>query len=318
MEPIGLDHNSNLRAASILKTISLSLVLFVSVSASFATPKPEGTMDDQSLVAQVPIPSAPKPALSAYLGRTIERGVPLFNQGIPEACASVYATALEAIASSEGWGFDAQQRDDLASMLDVTATIEPPVERAWAYRRIIDTLLSGESLSTPDLTDTRVLFDFSSAQDVERWRIVLDGVMGGRSTGSLEQKQGSMIFSGETSLDNNGGFSSARAPVPAGSLDGYDALRIHVMGDGRTWILGARNRSGMGADSFWTRFKTQQGEWQTVTVPIADMVRQYFGTPISGTLQPSAVRGVEFYIYDKQAGAFRLQVERIEAVRTRS
>lgn len=301
-----------------LKRIWLLLVLIVSVSASFATPKAEDTTDDGSLVTQGPIPSVPKPVLSAYLDRTIERGVPLFNQGMPDACASVYATALEAIASSEGWGFDAQQREDLARMLDVTAAIGPPVERAWAYRRIIDTLLSGEALSSSDVTDTRVLFDFSIDQDLERWRIVLDGVMGGRSTGRLEQEQGSMIFIGETSLDNNGGFSSARAPVPAGSLAGYDALRIRVMGDGRTWILGARGRSGMGADSYWTRFKTQQGEWQVVTAPIADMVRQYFGTPVSGTLQPSAVRGVEFYMYDKQAGPFRLQVDRIEAVRTRN
>lgn len=301
-----------------LKRISLLLVMLVSVSVSFATPTPEGTGDDQSLAAQAPISSEPKPVLSAYLGRAIERGVPLFNQGMPEACASVYATALEAIASSDGWGFDAQQRDDLARMLDVAAAIGPPVDRAWAYRRIIDSLLSGEALSPPASADTRVLFDFSGAQDLDRWRIVLDGVMGGRSTGRLEQGQDSMIFSGETSLDNNGGFSSARAPVPAGSLAGYDALRIRVMGDGRTWILGARGRPGMGADSYWARFKTQQGEWQTVTVPIADMVRQYFGTPISGTLQPSAVRGVEFYIYDKQAGPFRLQVDRIEAVRTRS
>jgi hypothetical protein len=71
----------------------------------------------------------------------------------------------------------------------------------------------------------------------------------------------------------------------------------------------------MRGDSFWTRFDTREGEWLTITVPIAGMVRQYFGRPIEGRLQPSAVRGLEFYIYDKQAGPFRLQVDRIEAVR---
>ena len=86
------------------------------------------------------------------------------------------------------------------------------------------------------------------------------------------------------------------------------------MGDGRTWILGARGNS-MRADSYWERFETTEGEWQTVTVPISGMVRQYFGTPIAGRLQPAAVSGVEFYIYDKQAGPFRLHIDRIEAVR---
>ena len=91
-----------------------------------------------------------------------------------------------------------------------------------------------------------------------------------------------------------------------------------MKGDGRTWILGARGRSDTGADSYWSRFETRAGEWQTVTVPITEMVRQYFGTPIRGILLPSEVSGVEFYIYDKQAGAFRLEVDTIEAVRSRT
>jgi hypothetical protein len=46
------------------------------------------------------------------------------------------------------------------------------------------------------------------------------------------------------------------------------------------------------------------------------MVRQFFGQPIPGQITPSAVRGLEFYIYDKEAGPFRLEVERIEAIRS--
>ncbi len=255
-------------------------------------------------------------AMDAYLQRAIDRGVPLFNQGMPAACAAVYATALEGIADSGGWGIEATQIANLRHQLDLAGSIPDPSEQAWAYRRIIDTLLSDEPLEAPATNDSRTLFDFSEAPDIENWRIVVDGVMGGRSTGQLEQRQDVMVFTGETSLENNGGFSSIRAPVPAGSLAGYDALRVRVKGDGRTWILGARGRSGMGADSYWSRFETSAGEWQTVTVPIAEMVRQYFGTPIRGRLQPSGVRGVEFYIYDKQAGPFRLEVDEIEAVRS--
>ena len=89
-----------------------------------------------------------------------------------------------------------------------------------------------------------------------------------------------------------------------------------MKGDGRTWILGARG-AGTRGESHWERFETTRDAWQTVTVPIRSMVRQYFGTPIEGRLEPDEVRGLEFYIYDKQAGPFRLQIDRIEAVRTR-
>ncbi len=252
--------------------------------------------------------------MDAYLQRAIERGVPLFNGGSPEACAAVYATALEGIAGQDGWGLGDDQRAALSTWLDIAASVEDPVERAWAYRRLIDTLLSGAELEAPELAERKVLFDFSDPDDIERWRIVVDGVMGGQSTGALAIDDERLVFSGETSLRNNGGFSSIRARIPDGSLAGYEALRIRVKGDGRTYILGTSTLSGRG-DSYWSRFDTTVGEWTTVTVPISEMVRQYFGTPIRGRIQPSAVRGLEFYIYDKQAGPFRLEVEEIEAVR---
>lgn len=254
-------------------------------------------------------------SMDAYLGRAIERGVPLFNQGTPAACAAVYATALEGIAGSDGWSLEAKQRALLNQWLDRIAAISDPAEQAWAYRRIIDTLLSGEPLSPPAKWDALNLFEFNDDAEVDAWRIVVDGVMGGRSTGRLERRQDTLVFSGETSLENNGGFSSIRAPVTAGSLSAFDALRVRVKGDGRTWILGARGRAGMRADSYWYRFETREGEWQSVTVPINGMQRVYFGTPRPGRLNPADVRGVEFYIYDKQAGPFRLEVDRIEAVR---
>lgn len=163
-----------------------------------------------------------------YLGRAIERGVPLFNDGNPEACAAVYATALEGVAASDGFGLAPDQRDNLGVWLDLAASVQDPGERAWAYRRIIDRLLSGEALEAPALAEASTLFDFSNPDDVRRWQIVLDGVMGGLSTGQLDAEDGSLVFTGETSLRNNGGFSSIRARVPAGALAGYDALRIRV------------------------------------------------------------------------------------------
>jgi len=254
------------------------------------------------------------PNLDDYLTRAIERGVPLFNAGNPSACAAVYATALEGVASSAGWGMDANDRKNLATWLDVNSAIEDPTDRAWAYRRLIDTILSGESIETAAIAESLVLFDFSDPDQIERWRVVLDGVMGGRSTGELQVEAERLVFSGETSLRNNGGFSSIRARIPAGSLAGYSALKFQFRGDGRTYIVGASTRTGRG-DSYWTRFDTTAGEMSTVTAPISEMVRQYFGNPIRGRIQPSQVAGLEFYIYDGQAGNFRLEIDQIEAIR---
>ena len=252
--------------------------------------------------------------LETYLTRAVERGVPLFNAGNPEACAAVYATALEGVAANAGWGLDDETRANLNDWLEMSSVIPDPAERAWAYRSLIDRLAAGEPITALELAESLNLFDFSEASETEPWRVVLDGVMGGLSTGEVKLENDRLIFSGETSLRNNGGFSSIRARIPAGSLAGYDALRIQVVGDGRTYILGASSRTGRG-DSYWTRFETTAGETTTVIAPIADMVRQFFGNPIQGRLQPAQVAGLEFYIYDGQEGPFRLEIEQIEAVR---
>ena len=140
--------------------------------------------------------------------------------------------------------------------------------------------------------------------------------MGGLSTGEIETGDGTMIFSGETSLRNNGGFSSMRAAVEKGVFKDSDSIRLRVKGDGRTWILGTRKSSGrMGGDSYWTRFDTKDGEWQTVTIPIDGMERHFFGQRMAGSITPEEVGAIEFYMYDKKAGPFRLEIESIEGVK---
>ena len=270
------------------------------------------------LIDRVLMPPAPASPLKSFLERAIERGVPLFNDGSPEACAAVYGTALEAVVATSGWGMDSQQIRNLRNTLKVTSAVNDPTERAWAYRRIIDALWNDMPMGPRANSDEKSLFNFSNPREVGRWGVVVDGVMGGLSTGFIRQDGDTLLFTGETSLRNNGGFSSMRAGLPAGALSGYDAIKIRVKGDGRTWILGVRSQSGMGGDSYWTRFDTRDGEWITVTAPISDMERHFFGERIPGRITPQNVRGIEFYIYDKKAGPFRLQVESIEGVRGRT
>ena len=79
-------------------------------------------------------------------------------------------------------------------------------------------------------SDTKSLFNFADPREVNRWGVVVDGVMGGLSTGFIRQEGDTLSFTGETSLRNNGGFSSIRAGLPSGVLSGYDAVRIRVKG----------------------------------------------------------------------------------------
>lgn len=270
------------------------------------------------VIDRVLLPPGKSSAQAALLSLTIQRGVALFNTGDYAACCAVYATALDALRLGEGFGLKAWERRAVQQLMVQAEAATDKSDLAWAYRRIIDTVLRGDlerSAQEGAATSEReAVFSFSDVAEVRGWRTVLDGVMGGLSTGRIRQGEGSLLFDGTTSLKNNGGFASMRCALPDGALDGADTIQLRVMGDGRTYIFGARSSNGSGGGSFWYRFETVDGEWQTVDVKIDDLERNFFGQRMRGKILPAQVRALEFYVYDKKAGPFRLEIDEIRAI----
>ena len=284
------------------------------------------------VIDRVLLPPVQESPLENFLMAAISRGVPLFNDGDPAACCAVYATALDGLILSEGFGLSNEDRQVIKGRKMEADKMTDSHELAWEYRGIIDAVLrgdmaisstekvNGDHSSGKDLEAGNMIFSFQQADEVRGWRTVLDGVMGGLSTGKISHSDqgGTLIFEGETSLRNNGGFSSMRCNLPSGSMAGADSIQFRVKGDGRTYIFGTRGGSANGSrgDSFWTRFDTVAGEWQTVTIKVADMERHFFGQKIPGTITPEQVVGIDYYIYDKKAGPFRLEIDSIRAIST--
>jgi hypothetical protein len=271
------------------------------------------------MIDRVLLPPVEIKPLETLLTKAIDRGVPLFNNGDLEACCAVYATALDAVILGEGWNISSQQVKNITKAIENAETMKDESSRAWAYRRVIDSLLLDEEMTSTDQarssSSTQEVFTFDDRSQLADWRVVLDGVMGGLSTGNLELQNDSMIFTGKTSLRNNGGFSSIRCAVPDGTFAESDSIKLRVRGDGRDWIVGTRKSTRMGGDSYWTKFNTEEGVWQTVMIPINDMERHFFGQRTNGTITPEEVQGLEFYMYDKKAGPFSLEIDSIEGVR---
>ncbi|MCA8924696.1 MAG: CIA30 family protein [Planctomycetes bacterium] len=162
--------------------------------------------------------------------------------------------------------------------------------------------------------DSRTLTAFDG-KDSLRWQAVNDGVMGGRSQGdSARTKDGTLLFSGEISLENNGGFSSIRTREQDLQLGDYDGLEVRVRGDGRTYKLSLRTKDTSRWIAYWADFSTQENEWTTVRIPFSKWVPTTFGRKLKGpALKTSAINSVGFMLYDKQAGPFALEVASIVA-----
>jgi hypothetical protein len=160
----------------------------------------------------------------------------------------------------------------------------------------------------------KMLFDFEGAEKA-RWRVESDRVMGGRSTGSAEAAEGTLVFDGEV-VTEGGGFSSVRARREV-DLSGYDGIELRVRGGGRTFELDVSDGTESRGREVTRRgpFPTT-GSWETVRVPFDSLEETAHGEPVSpGPLNLSAVKSIGIYIIDGKDGPFRLEVDWIRAYR---
>jgi len=161
-----------------------------------------------------------------------------------------------------------------------------------------------------------LLTDFAADSPDLGWYVQNDNVMGGRSEGGFETKeQGELIFAGSTNT-NGGGFSSIRTQPFTLDLSNYDGIQLRVRGDGRryTWQLQTTARYRGYPVSYWTDFDTLDGEWSTVNIPFSSFYPQFRGFKLDGPeLDPSEIKELGLYIYDKKDGPFELRLDSVEA-----
>ncbi|MBU3719015.1 MAG: CIA30 family protein [Actinobacteria bacterium] len=173
--------------------------------------------------------------------------------------------------------------------------------------------ISSEAVTTtssPAADEPIVLADFPDADSVAGWSIQNDTVMGGVSNSRTEWVDGQLIFAGDLSLDNNGGFCSMRSPVSAdfGALAaGATALTLTATGDDQVYLVQVRTDR----DLFVQRITVAGGTEDTYVLPFADFTATDFMldaiTPLE-PLDPASILQIAVYILDKQEGPFRLAI----------
>ncbi|GAB4321745.1 MAG: CIA30 family protein [Candidatus Zixiibacteriota bacterium] len=163
-----------------------------------------------------------------------------------------------------------------------------------------------------------VLIDFRERSRDSNWMIINDGVMGGRSSSRMERSDsGHAVFSGIVSLENNGGFASTRASVTTPDEHEFTGVRLWVRGDGQQYRFRIRTDDLFDGVAYQKTFATIAGEWTTVDLPFSEYSPSFRGRIPTGvgSLDPNRIRQIGFLIADKQAGPFRLEIERIAVYR---
>ncbi|MDO3401415.1 CIA30 family protein [Mycolicibacterium neoaurum] len=171
--------------------------------------------------------------------------------------------------------------------------------------------------SSPPASDA-VVVDLGVADEATAWTTMNDPVMGGRSTSEVAIDDGGLRFSGNISLDNNGGFASTRGPLDPDigrKAAGARSFGVHAEGDGKTYLLKVRDSTQPW--SYVQRFATEAGAVRTYDLPVDRFepvgMRLEPAPDAPQTLDPSTIDQVAVYILDKQQGPFRITIDGITA-----
>lgn len=158
-----------------------------------------------------------------------------------------------------------------------------------------------------------VLLNTSIMKTENRWRIVNDGVMGGLSSSKVIVQDDKIIFSGNVSLENNGGFASLRSPVKDYNFENFSGIEIRIKGDGNRYSISMKETTYFTGLFYTSTFETKKDEWITVKIPFDQFNIYYFGKQTkSGKKIPlSSIKEISLLIGDKQEGSFRTEIEYI-------
>ncbi len=175
----------------------------------------------------------------------------------------------------------------------------------------------------------KLLFDFKNPSDdlKETWGAVDDVVMGGVSESSIRLIDDAVLFSGNVSTQNSGGFASVRTRNfdPPLNLAGYDGIELRVKGDGQRYKFILRTESKWDGVSYCYSFDTEKDSWSNVRVPFNALIPVFRAKTLkdASAFDSSHIYAVQLMLskfeYDGelnpnfQPGGFALQVETIKA-----
>ncbi len=156
------------------------------------------------------------------------------------------------------------------------------------------------------------LFDFNDTVNIEDWRVVNDGVMGGLSQGTFSvNSEGHGFFRGTVSLANNGGFSSVRYCFETRDTSEFCKIQIHLKGDGKPYQFRIKADSSQ-RYSYITNIKTS-GDWEILTIDFSEMYPAFRGRLLDlPNYSGMEMTEIAFLIGNKKEESFALEIDYIE------
>lgn len=159
-----------------------------------------------------------------------------------------------------------------------------------------------------------MMIDFGKEKAGQTWRILNDGVMGGRSASTIDYSEDHLRFAGTISLENNGGFASMRSPYGSMDLSEYKELRMRVRGDGSSFGMVLETSRTWFYPNYKVTFDATE-EWQELVFSLRDFDEYVVGRKQGKKMTDKNLQNVirlGIITNDKAAKPFQLDIDYIE------
>ncbi|HEY9753330.1 MAG TPA: CIA30 family protein [Coleofasciculaceae cyanobacterium] len=176
----------------------------------------------------------------------------------------------------------------------------------------------------------QVVFDFTAIDPSTLstiWGALDDVVMGGVSASSAELTNQGLLFTGNVSTANSGGFASIRTRNfdPPLNLTSYAGMRLRLKGDGNRYKFLMRCDTGWDTVAYSYSFDTIADQWVEIYLPFSSLIPVFRARTRSDVpaFNPEQIYSLQLMLskfeYDGSlnphftAGQFALQVASIRA-----
>ena len=155
------------------------------------------------------------------------------------------------------------------------------------------------------------ILNFDSKQSVNKWKTINDDVMGGVSTSDIKYINNDYaIFSGNISLENNGGFASIRRQLSGVNLYNKKSIVLRIKGDGKKYQLRIK-KNRFDYYSYVYSFPTS-GNWESVSVELASMYPSFRGQRLDfSNFSAKQIQQISILIANNKEEQFNLIIDEI-------
>jgi hypothetical protein len=163
-------------------------------------------------------------------------------------------------------------------------------------------------------SEDNMLFHFTDPSHFTAWNINNDTVMGGISQSQIKlNEQQALLFSGQVSLANNGGFASTESSFIHQIADA-SLLTITAKGDGKIYQIRLKTPNLSYGEAYVANVNTQADTLTQHTFTPADFTVSFRGRTVTNapTLNFEDIDRVGFLVAQKQQGPFIIELHSIQ------